>query len=154
MKVSSDIEGRTPTFLPTYMRAHARVHTPAGHACTHSCTHLHFSPRHRHQLLPLPGNAAVAPCHRDSLLPVPLPYPPWLLTTRQIVFKPLLFFTEQRGEKIFLSLFAVLFLPPISSAKMHPKKRKYNCIQLAMEIINRSKQFNPFYKQCCSDFSN
>lgn len=47
---------------------------------------------------------------------------------------------------MFLSLFTVLFLPPISSAEMHPKKRKYNCIQLAMEIINRSKRFNPFYK--------
>jgi hypothetical protein len=47
---------------------------------------------------------------------------------------------------MLLSLFTVLFVPPISFAEMHPKKRKYNCIQLAMEIINRSKRFNPFYK--------
>lgn len=46
---------------------------------------------------------------------------------------------------MFLSLFSMLFLPPLAY-KMHSKKRKYNCIQLAMEIINRSKRFNPFYK--------
>lgn len=127
----------TPTFLPP-----THTHTPVH---THSCT-LYLKPCHRYQPLAFPGSGAVALCHRDSILPVHLPHPSLLLTTPQIFFKPLLFFTEQRKKKMFLSLFTVLFLPPISSAEMHPKKRKYNCIQLAMEIINRSKRFNPFYK--------
>lgn len=124
--------------IGTLMHSHA--HTP-----THSCTYLHLRPHHRLQLRPLRETVG-SPC-----VTVTASAPSSFLAHFGFwqlgwYFSNHFCFLLNQEKKMFLSLFSMLFLPPISSAKMHSKKRKYNCIQLAMEIINRSKRFNPFYK--------
>lgn len=129
----------TCTRLYTHRHTDAHIHTP-----TYPHTHLHLRPHHRHQH---PFRETVGSPYVTVTASIPSSFLScfgfWQLGW---CFSNHFCFLLNQEKKMFLSLFSMLFLPPISSAKMHSKKRKYNCIQLAMEIINRSKRFNPFYK--------